>query len=113
MRFVSELVALMEARAFAPANLPATIMSAALNKSCRMLDRMSGMVNNSIFENKGPVAMSISYFFDCSLFIKIRVPHGTSHLKEIVLGDLFLPGERSADSFVPAVEKLSSVFVVH
>ena len=63
-RFVSRLMraaldptAAME---LSPANLPTTITSAALNKSCSTPEHISGNANRTIFLKTGPLVMSIS-----------------------------------------------------
>ncbi len=46
-----------------PAYFPTTIMSAALNKSCKIPDSINGTANTTSFEKRGPLHISISYFF--------------------------------------------------
>ena len=62
-RFMSDEVEPIAASAFFPTNRPATIMSTALNKSCRMPDNISGMVKETIFGSRAPSVMFMLYFF--------------------------------------------------
>lgn len=55
-------VAPTAASAWLPENLPTTIISAALNSSCRMFIAIIGSANIKIFENSGPLHMSMSRF---------------------------------------------------
>ena len=53
---ISWMRALVEptaARAWGPTNCPTTMMSAALNSSCRMPERASGMANRMVFPTRG------------------------------------------------------------
>ena len=51
------------ASALSPAKRPTTTISAALNKSCKMLEHINGIAKSSIFLNTEPLHISISYFF--------------------------------------------------
>ena len=59
MRVLSELVEPTAAMAWLLSQLPTTMMSAALNSSCKMPDSTSGMENRSIFPGSEPEHMSI------------------------------------------------------
>ena len=60
IRLFSEEVAPTAAMALLLANWPSTMMSAALNRSCRMLDAISGSENRSRLPARGPLHISIS-----------------------------------------------------
>ena len=62
-RFINDEVEPIAASAFVPTNLPATIMSAALNKSCNIPESMSGMVKETILGKSFPSHMFILYSF--------------------------------------------------
>jgi hypothetical protein len=64
------------ARELSPANRPTTTISAALNKSCRILEHISGMANNKILPSSGPCTMSISCFF---IIIYTSLPSATTN----------------------------------
>ncbi len=59
-RLISAPVEPTAARAVLPANLPTTTMSAALYKSCRTPESISGREKRSIFPSSGPLVMSMS-----------------------------------------------------
>ena len=60
IRLMTALVEPTAARAVGPTNWPTTMMSAALNKSCRIPDRARGMANRMVLLTMGPLVMSIS-----------------------------------------------------
>ena len=60
MSWMRALVEPTAARAVGPTNWPTTMMSAALNKSCRIPDRARGMANRMVLLTMGPLVMSIS-----------------------------------------------------
>ena len=68
-RLMRELVDPTAARELSPAKRPTTMMSAALNRSCKMPDPISGRANRSIFFRTGPDVMSIPYVFVFSGFM--------------------------------------------
>ena len=55
-----ELLEPTAARELSPAQRPTTMMSAALNSSCKMLEHISGSVNCRSFGRMDPLHMSIS-----------------------------------------------------
>ena len=60
IKLISALVEPTAASAWLPENRPTTMMSAALNNSCKMPEMARGMANRTIFPNRGPWVMSIS-----------------------------------------------------
>mgnify|MGYP000485447172 CR=1 FL=1 len=60
IRLISALVEPTAAKAWGPEKRPTTIMSAALNNSCKMPEMASGMAKRTIFPSRGPLVMSIS-----------------------------------------------------
>ena len=60
IKLIMALVEPTAARAWGPTNCPTTMMSAALNSSCKMPEIAKGMANRTIFPNSGPWVMSIS-----------------------------------------------------
>ena len=61
-KFIKEEVAPTAARELLPANLPTTIISAALYNSCKIPVRIIGIVKNRSPVEIGPFVMSISFF---------------------------------------------------
>ena len=59
-RLISELVEPTAAMASLPTNWPTTMISAALNSSCKMPEHISGKANSRIRLSNGPLHMSIS-----------------------------------------------------
>ena len=60
------------AKELSPANRPTTMISAALNNSCKTLEHISGTVNWSSFGRIAPLHISISYVFPwlCAMFLE-------------------------------------------
>ena len=71
-RLISAEVDPTAASAWLPEKRPTTMISAALNKSCRMPESISGTANRIIRLSSGPCIMSISYdfFIPHPLFMK-------------------------------------------
>ena len=70
IRFTGELEAPTAASASSPAKRPTTMISAALKRSCRSPENITGIANLSIFLSIGPLVISISYLLDLS-FVSI------------------------------------------
>ena len=62
IKFTSAVVEPTAARELSPAKFPTTIMSAALKKSCKTLESISGSVSWRSFGKIGPLHISISCF---------------------------------------------------
>ena len=60
-RLIKEVVEPTAAKASLPVYRPTTMMSAALNSSCKMPEHISGSANSRILLNSGPLHISISY----------------------------------------------------
>ena len=58
--WIKALVEPTAAKAWLPAKRPATMMSAALNSSCKMPERAKGMANRMVLLTRGPLVISIS-----------------------------------------------------
>ena len=56
---MTDTVLLTAARLALPAKRPTTTISAALNSSCKILDAISGRLNNKILPSSGPWVISM------------------------------------------------------